>query len=94
MGIPDRFGFFSPDPPPLQEFQGATVAFLLFALVSITFWSVLLVLLIKARGRPILGVIGMIVGMILAFVGMVWILGCCDRRCAPDDDWGDWKLEE
>lgn len=94
LGIPDRFGFFSPGPLQLQEHQGGVVALIVFALIPMIFWSVFIILMFKSKGKPVLGLIEVMMGMFVVWLGALWIIACFDRRRAPDYDWGARKLHQ
>jgi hypothetical protein len=90
LGIPDRFGYFSPgDHPPMQAFQGGMFAFFMLTWPITFLAGCFLVPAVSHRGEPVLPLILGLIGLELFTLGSAWALSLLDRRRAPSFDWGD-----
>jgi hypothetical protein len=94
LHIPDRYGFFSPGPPPLQAYQGAFFAGIItFHSISTALGAVIL-FLGKRTGTPIAVLAGTMMAIDVLFLVLAWVAACIDHRRASDYDWGDHKLRK
>ncbi|KAF2108233.1 hypothetical protein BDV96DRAFT_285675 [Lophiotrema nucula] len=95
LGIPDRFGIFSPQPPRLQVHQAtAFIVFLFGACLTIVTCAFPLFIR-RSRGLPnTKGIVaGQVVICVVLIAGLYWVM-CCGRRRMEGYEWGDWKVHE
>jgi len=96
LQIPNRFGFFSPGPPLLQEFEGGWFVVALVLHAPVVFISAFIVGLLSLQpDHPPLWRITTALAVLLATsLAAVWILMATNGRRAPDYDWGNLKLRK
>lgn len=95
--IPDRYGFFSPGPPPLQRHQACT--FIAFSVPMIFGFFTLASIIVYFRVAkpdhdhpPLWGVFLVFIFVTVPFWAVVWVMNLYDKRRAPDYQWEDQKL--
>ncbi|OIW32459.1 hypothetical protein CONLIGDRAFT_630143 [Coniochaeta ligniaria NRRL 30616] len=95
LHIPDRFGCFSPGPPPLQAWQGfyASMIFGLFPLVVLGAVVLFLAWAAYSDGEKIVLPKGFLTGVMALFLALGWIFLLLTRRLSPDYKWGTGKTE-
>ncbi|KAI0010056.1 hypothetical protein F4779DRAFT_327188 [Xylariaceae sp. FL0662B] len=92
LHIPDRFGFFSPGPPPpLQTWQGALFVQAAVRLVPANLIAASTCVLWKVNGLPISRIAGGFLAIDALTIAFIWALTLFDSRRAPDYDWGEWN---
>ena len=95
LQIPDRLGFFSPGPPPLQAHQGGSFICLVCWYCMVIFFGAVLTFLSRGRGLPAFQKMGVICLMIMVPCSLIfWYAAVNDRHRAPGYEWEDWKLRK
>jgi len=94
--IPDQYGFFSPDPPRLQVYQGFLFIYLCLMIVGEIFLGAGVVFLMSLTPdhKPIWKVVVFMVALVVGVVAMIWGMACSHENRAPDYEWKDWKLRK
>lgn len=92
LRIPDRLGFFTSGPPPLQVHQTSESMLLVGCVCVSTVIASFLLILLKIDARPNSWVVAPVWAAFTAVeVAMVWHAVCNNSRRAPGYDWGNWK---
>ena len=89
LGIPHRWGFFSPGLPRLQVFEAqlSIIAFLLNCLTPMVLFTLSLLL-----GLPTGKTLGFLIGELVIPISLkFWSLAVYSPRRKPDYEWKDWK---
>jgi hypothetical protein len=92
--IPDRFGFFSPGPPPRQEFGVERVIRLLVGIFIMGAMEVVAILASLLIGNFEWEFVRVFLGLNCIPVGFFWALACYGPRRHPDYDWGSWEVRD
>ncbi|SPJ74918.1 uncharacterized protein FTOL_04649 [Fusarium torulosum] len=92
--IPDQFGFFSPGPPPRQEFEVERVIGLLVLLSIIGTMEVVALLVSLLTGNFEWEFVRVCLGFNCIPVEFFWALACYGPRRDPDYDWGSWEVRD
>ncbi|KAI1801650.1 hypothetical protein F4811DRAFT_555645 [Daldinia bambusicola] len=92
LGLPDRYGVFSPGPPRLQVYEARRFLATAFALgyLNAAVWLPALLLLKFAGGGEVGGAVLMIAAMESVVVGVFWAAAVKDPRRRPGYVWRDW----
>jgi len=89
LHISDQYGFFLPDPPRLQVYQGFLLVIIIM-LVLTTFMGLSTIFVIPLEDyHP--QIWRLVVATVLLLVGtltVIWIMECLDKRRTPDFDRG------
>jgi hypothetical protein len=49
---------------------------------------------LRVDHKPIWRVVVFMVALVVGTLAVIWVMGCFDKRRAPDYDWGDRKLRK